>query len=70
MLLTVAANPSELCLGESSQLTAIATGGNESYTYSWTSNSGGFTSDVANPIINPMKTTEYQMESLMKNLLQ
>lgn len=62
MLLTISANPSEVCSGINSQLSAIASGGDEIYTYSWTSNPSGFTSDIANPIVTPTETTVYTVE--------
>jgi hypothetical protein len=46
------AMPEELCYGESTQLTAYASGGAGSFTYSWTS-SNGFTSTTQNPITTP-----------------
>lgn len=59
LALTVAANPSTICLGYTSQLTANASGGSGSFTYSWTSNPPGFTSTLANPVVSPQETTTY-----------
>ena len=56
---TAMADPEDICEGESSQLTANATGGSGSYTYSWTSIPEGFTSDEQNPVVTPMDTTKY-----------
>ena len=53
------ANPTEICIGESSQLNVQADGGSGTFTYSWTSDPEGFTSDVADPIVNPDVTTSY-----------
>jgi hypothetical protein len=53
------ANPSEICVGEQSQLYAIPSGGSGSYVYSWLSNPPGFTSDLQNPVVNPTTTTTY-----------
>ncbi len=61
----LAANPSALpaviCSGESTQLYALAGGGTQNYTYSWTSNPPGFTNTQANPIVSPTATTTYQV---------
>jgi len=55
----VTAIPEVICLGEPSQLNAVASGGSGDYTYSWTSNPPGFTSNIANPVVNPNVTTQY-----------
>ena len=62
MSLNVAANPSTICEGQSSQLDANVTGGTGSYTYSWTSQPAGFISTVKNPIVSPTETTTYFVE--------
>ncbi len=54
-----AADPDNFCPGESSQLSANASGGSGTYTYSWTSDPAGFTSTLANPGITPTTTTTY-----------
>jgi len=56
------AEPDEICLGETVQLFANATGGTGSYTYSWTSDPVGFTSTEENPIVSPSETTTYLLE--------
>lgn len=56
---TVTATPSSICTGESSQLNAAALGGTGTYTYSWTSNPPGFTSNLQNPVVYPTVTTVY-----------
>jgi hypothetical protein len=53
------AEPSSICLGETSHLYANAQGGSGTYTYTWTSDPAGFTSDLANPLVNPLVTTTY-----------
>ncbi len=53
------ANPDFVCPGESSQLSANATGGTASYSYSWTSEPVGFNSTDANPEVTPEVTTTY-----------
>jgi hypothetical protein len=56
---TATATPSSICIGNSSQLNAAATGGTLSYTYSWTSLPAGFTSTLQNPVVQPIFTTIY-----------
>jgi hypothetical protein len=55
-------NPSvsqeEICLGESTQLFALAGGGSGNYTYSWVS-AGGYSSTVQNPVITPSTPGSY-----------
>lgn len=53
------ATPEDVCAGESSQLNALAMGGSGTYTYLWTSNPAGFTSNLPNPIVSPYQTTDY-----------
>lgn len=62
LALNVVANPSTICLGESTQLAAIAQGGTGSYTYSWTSDPAGFTSNSPEPSVTPTVTTTYMVE--------
>jgi PKD repeat protein len=59
MTISPTANPEEICPGEQSQLSANATGGSGTYTYQWTSNPAGFSSDEANPVVSPELTTIY-----------
>lgn len=51
--------PEHICNGDSSQLNAIAGGGTGNYSYSWSSDPAGFTSQLANPVVNPGSTTTY-----------
>ena len=53
------ATPDPICIGGSTQLNAIPTGGSGNYTYSWTSVPAGFTSSIANPIAIPSVNTTY-----------
>ncbi len=62
LALNVSANPSTVCLGQTSQLNASATGGTGAYTYLWTSNPAGFTSTLPNPVVTPGVTTVYYVE--------
>jgi hypothetical protein len=56
---TATATPSNICIGNSSQLNATGAGGSLSYTYSWTSIPVGFTSNQQNPVVQPISTTIY-----------
>lgn len=56
------ATPGTICLGDSSQLNAGASGGSGTYTYAWTSNPPGFNSDIANPVVYPTETTRYYVD--------
>ncbi len=53
------AAPSTICAGTSVQLNAVASGGSGTYTYTWSSSPAGFSSAVANPVVNPSVTTVY-----------
>ncbi len=57
-----AASPDTICEGGSSQLTAIPTGGSGNYTYSWSSDPPGFTSNIPNPLVYPVVTTTYTVQ--------
>ena len=54
------ATPEVICsAGDTVQLNCLAGGGSGVYTYSWTSIPAGFTSDLQNPVVYPMETTQY-----------
>lgn len=53
------ASPSAICLGESAQISAVATGGGTSYSYLWTSQPPGFTSTQSSFVEYPAETTRY-----------
>jgi hypothetical protein len=57
-----AAHPPAVCAGESSQLVSLASGGTGDYTYLWTSNPSGFTSDLPSPTVSPLVTTIYTVK--------
>lgn len=59
MTATANASPSTICLGESSQLNAIAIGGTGNYTYSWSPSIGLSDPLSGNPIATPPQTTTY-----------
>jgi LysM repeat protein len=56
---STSATPATLCVGGSSQLNALASGGSGAYTYSWSSNPAGFSSLISNPLVSPIVTTIY-----------
>lgn len=62
LAVTVIADPDEVCEGESSQLTATPLGGSGDYTYSWTSDPAGFSSNLPDPVVFPNETTIYIVE--------
>lgn len=62
LMVSPTASPQIICPGESTQLFANAGGGSGTYTYSWTSDDGTFSSDEADPIVSPTTNTEYYIE--------
>jgi len=60
--LSVMADPDTICAGEESQLLALPGGGTSNYAFKWTSDPSGFSSNIANPIVNPMEDTWYFVE--------
>jgi PKD repeat protein len=58
----VSASPEEICMMQSTELNAEASGGSETYTYSWTSDPEGFVSDEQSPMVSPAETTTYMVE--------
>ncbi|MHC1708715.1 MAG: CARDB domain-containing protein [Bacteroidales bacterium] len=55
------ADPPALCFGDSTQLSFVVQGGLGSYTFAWSSDPSGFSSDIENPIVIPGNTTIYQV---------
>lgn len=55
----ITAVPPLLCIGSSSQLNVSVSGGNGNYSYSWSSIPAGFSSNLPNPIVAPLVTTQY-----------
>lgn len=55
----IVASPDTICRNQTSQLEVLAVGGSGIYTYTWTSSPPGFTSDIANPVVQPQVTTQY-----------
>ncbi len=62
ILASPSAFPENVCSGQSVQLYAIPGGGPINYTYSWTSDPPGFTSDSPNPVFEPLVTTNFRVE--------
>jgi hypothetical protein len=62
MEVDVSASVETFCLGESAQITSSVTGGSGTFTYSWTSDPVGFTSDEDSVTVNPDVTTTYFLE--------
>lgn len=52
-----------ICLNESTQLSATALGGSGDYTYSWTANNSGWTSNEQNPPVSPETTAVYTVQA-------
>ena len=57
--IVASAEPTQICFGESVQLTVIPSGGSSSYSYSWVSIPEGFTSQEQNPVDSPTENTTY-----------
>jgi len=55
----VSASHEEVCLTDSTQLDAGASGGSGTYTYSWGSVPLGFSSNFPNPVATPAENTKY-----------
>ncbi|MBE0639103.1 MAG: T9SS type A sorting domain-containing protein [Bacteroidales bacterium] len=59
---TAYCDPSEICLYESTQLMAIASGGSGNYTYQWSPVTGLSNPNIFNPVATPEETTTYTVE--------
>lgn len=59
--ITASATPAKYCIGDSSVLQAYAYGGSGTYTYSWSSDPAGFSSNLPNPVVVPTETTKYMV---------
>ncbi|MFH1120086.1 MAG: PKD domain-containing protein [Bacteroidota bacterium] len=55
----IQASPAEICIGGSTLLNALPSGGSGNYSYTWTSNPAGFTSSLEDVTVNPMVSTTY-----------
>jgi hypothetical protein len=54
--------PGAICPGETSHLFSYAGGGSENYTFIWTSDPPGFSSDLQDPVVQPDVTTTYYVQ--------
>ncbi|NSW46284.1 MAG: PKD domain-containing protein, partial [Bacteroidales bacterium] len=59
LTINLTATPNIICNGSTSQLIANVSGGSGTYTYNWSSNPNGFSSNISNPIVAPTQTTTY-----------
>ena len=59
---SVTASPAEVCLGQSSSLTALVSGGNDDYSYTWSSLPAGFQSGLKDVTVNPTVNTIYALK--------
>ena len=57
--ITASASPETICQGDETQLSVTPVGGTGSFTYAWTSEPEGFSSDEQNPMATPDVTTTY-----------
>ncbi|MCF6170525.1 MAG: T9SS type A sorting domain-containing protein [Bacteroidales bacterium] len=55
------ADPPEICIGQSTTVTAWASGGGGEFTYDWTSNPPGFASDQPQFTVSPNVSTIYEL---------
>lgn len=59
---TLTASPDTINAGENSQLTDTVSGGNGTYSFSWSSVPAGFTSTIQNPVVSPTINTIYVLQ--------
>ncbi len=62
LAVTVTADDAAVCPGSTTTLHAIPGGGSGEYTYAWTSDPAGFTSEEQNPEVSPEVNTTYYVE--------
>jgi len=60
--IVVTAEPNEICLGDDAQLNSNASGGSGTYTFIWSSDPAGFTSNIANPVVSPTQNTVFTVQ--------
>lgn len=58
---TVNASAEYVCYGDQVQLTAYGSGGSGDYSFSWSSEPEGFSSDLPNPVVAPEEETTYHV---------
>lgn len=59
LITNISASPSIICIGDSSQLNVSVNGGASNISFTWTSSPPGFTSNLQNPVVFPVSTTNY-----------
>lgn len=57
----IQASPPAICIGGSTTLNTVPSGGSGNYTYYWSSNPPGFSSYIEDPTVNPTVTTTYMV---------
>jgi len=57
--IVASATPDAICAGSNTQLFVEPSGGSGTYSYAWTSQPAGFTSNIANPLATPQINTTY-----------
>jgi len=62
LIANATADPESICLGDEVQLNTEVEGGTGSYTFAWSSDPSGFSSDLQNPVDSPLQTTMYFVE--------
>ena len=60
-LAMASATPSNICLGQTSQLNVSLIGGTAPFTYSWSPQAGLSNPNIANPVATPTATTRYHV---------
>jgi len=59
---SINASPNEICVGQSSFLSALVSGGSNDYTYTWTSVPAGFHSELKDVTVNPEVSTTFKLQ--------
>ena len=62
LAVTISTPDNLICLGDQTQLFAVASGGNPDYHYTWTSDPPGFSDTTLNPVVAPNADTKYKVE--------
>ena len=61
LVVAASADADTICAGESVQLNAQVNGASGDVTYSWTSFPGSFNSNLPNPVVSPLVSTQYNL---------
>lgn len=62
MAAMIEASSSEICIGGYTLLSSTVSGGSGNYTYTWTSEPSGYTSDLPDITVQPVVTTTYKLK--------